>query len=97
MSEQGRLPVFLERSSYRRRRMMDALRLLPVLGLLLWMVPILWPTAADDPATTEAISMSTAVVYVFSVWCALIVAGLALWSFLRLSPEMGEDAGKGQR
>jgi hypothetical protein len=97
MSEQGRPPVFLERRSYRRRRMMDALRFLPVLGVLLWMVPILWPTAADGPTTAEAISMSTAVVYVFAVWCALIVAALARWSFLRLSPEMGEDAGTGQR
>ena len=38
---------FLEQSGYRQRRMMDALRLLPVLGLLLWLFPIFWPTGLN--------------------------------------------------
>ena len=97
MTEPGRPPVFLERGSYRRRRMMDALRFLPILGILLWMVPMLWPTPAEVPEPVDTIAMSTAVVYVFAVWCALIVAALALWSFLRLSPELGEDARKERR
>jgi len=91
MTERGLPPVFLERRSYRRRRMMDAWRLLPLLGLLLWMLPLFWPTAADVPATDEKMAMSTAVIYVFVVWLTLIAAAFALWYFLRASPEMGED------
>ncbi|WP_299732960.1 hypothetical protein [uncultured Tateyamaria sp.] len=92
MSEHGLPPVFLERRSYRRRRMMDALRLLPILGLFLWMLPLFWPTAADGPGAPDKMAMSTAVTYVFAVWLTLIGSALALWSFLRSSPEMGEDA-----
>ena len=92
MSERGLPPVFLERRSYRRRRLMDALRLLPSRGLLLWMRPLFWPTAADGPDAPDKMAMSTAVTYVFLVWLTLIASALALWSFLRSSPEMGEDA-----
>ncbi|MEL6888793.1 MAG: hypothetical protein AAFO86_08790, partial [Pseudomonadota bacterium] len=64
--------VFVEKRSYRRRRMMDAVRLLPVLGmLLLLMLPVFWPS---DPGTAggDVIPMSTAVIYVFVVWLILI-------------------------
>ncbi len=91
MTERGLPPVFLERRSYRRRRMMDALRLLPILGVFLWMLPLFWPTAADGPDAPEKMAMSTAVTYVFVVWLTLIASALALWAFLRSSPEMGED------
>ncbi|MFL4471569.1 hypothetical protein ACERZ8_17420 [Tateyamaria armeniaca] len=92
MSEPGLTPVFLERRSYRRRRMMDALRLLPILGIFLWMLPVFWPTTADGPAVADKMAMSTAVIYVFVVWVTLIAAALSLWWFLRSGPEMGEDA-----
>lgn len=92
MSRQGVPPVFLERRSYRRRRMMDALRLLPVLGVLLWMLPLAWPTPSAGPVTPDAMAMSTAMIYVFAVWLLLIALAFTLWSFLRTRPEMGEDA-----
>ena len=57
-------PVFLERRSYRRRRMQDAQRLLPVLGMLLWMVPVLWPTRDE----TGHVTMSAAIYYVFGAF-----------------------------
>ncbi|QBF32563.1 hypothetical protein [Thalassococcus sp. S3] len=63
--------VFLERQSYRRRRLLDAARFLPVLGALLFAFPLLWP----KPETGEAVSMSSAMLYVFGVWAVLI--GLA--------------------
>ncbi|MEL6564455.1 MAG: hypothetical protein AAF822_13735 [Pseudomonadota bacterium] len=72
--------VFLERRSYRRRRMMDAVRLLPVLGAMLLMLPLFWPSGAG-PAD-EAIAMSTAVIYVFVVWLILICAAFGLWRVL---------------
>lgn len=86
-------PVFLERQSYRRRRLMDAARLLPLLGALLFAVPLLWPTpdgaavAADSAMApgASAVKMSEAMVYVFGVWailialCALFGIGARYW------------------
>jgi hypothetical protein len=65
------LPVFLERSSYRKRRLMDALKLLAIFGTVLWMIPTLWPNGSDPSA--ERVSMSRALFYVFGVWGVLIV------------------------
>jgi len=66
-------PVFLERQSYRRRRLLDVARLLPLLGALLLLVPLLWP-GSDGGADTvpPAMPMSGAMTYVFFVWAALI-------------------------
>ncbi|WP_299555092.1 hypothetical protein [uncultured Tateyamaria sp.] len=71
--------LFLERRSYRRRRVMDALRLLPIAGLLLWLFPVFWPNAKDGPDAPASVSMSGAVTYVFIVWGVLILSALALW------------------
>lgn len=65
--------IFLERETYRRRRIMDAARLLPILGLALFAVPLLWPTPSDVAASGEPVPMSSAVLYVFGVWAFLIV------------------------
>ena len=77
MTDQVPSSVFLERRSYRRRRMMDALRLLPIVGVMLWMLPLFWPSAPR--ARADAIPMSTAIIYVFAVWLVLIAAAFALW------------------
>ena len=55
-----RQQMFLERRSYRQRRMMDALRLLPVLGLCLCMVPLLWPLPNDQTSPQAGMPMSAA-------------------------------------
>lgn len=96
MSGQGPTPVFLERRSYRRRRMMDALRVLPVVGVLLWMVPLFWPTASDGPEAPAAMAMSDAIVYVFVIWLLLIAAGLTLWWVLRKGTDQGENTSAGE-
>ena len=62
--------VFLRRASYRRRRLSDAARLLPIFGLGLFFLPLLWPS---DPTAPDAVPMSTAVSYVFASWAVLIV------------------------
>ena len=74
----GGRPVFLDRGAYRHRRLMDALRLLPVLGLALWMVPLIWPVPSAEPEA-QAIPMSVALRYVFGVWTLLSLSALALW------------------
>lgn len=64
-------PVFLERATYRRRRLIDAIRLIPVLGGLLWAVPVLWGLG-ETPS-------SVALLYIFGVWLGLVI-GAALLS-----------------
>jgi len=78
----ARTPLFLERRSYRHRRLMDAVRLLPFVGLALWMLPLLWSGAAPQgvPETAQGAPMrsSTALLFVFGVWCVLITVGFVL-------------------
>ena len=67
-----RPPVFLERRSYRQRRLRDAAQLLPLLGLILWVLPLLFG-ADGTPAPT-----SRTLLYIFGVWVGLVVAAAAL-------------------
>jgi len=89
------VPLFLERRGYRRRRMMDALRVLPFLGLALWMVPLLWPVGGPPeslPSGDAAPGMGTAdaLRYIFGVWLLLILAAAALWRRTRDMPAAGK-------
>ena len=58
-------PLFLERGTYRRRRVMDAARLLPVFGAAMFLVPVFW--RSDHSTATGAI-------YLFVIWLGIIVA-----------------------
>lgn len=82
-------PVFLERRSYRRRRLIDAVRIVVVLGLVLWMMPVMWPNDAASGATP--IPLSQALFYVFGVWAGLIVLCAVL--AVRLRDGRLDDAG----
>jgi hypothetical protein len=63
-----RAPMFLERRSYRRRRLGDAARLVPVFGLVCILLPILWA-----PGTTGVARLTAwEGVYLFVIWAALI-------------------------
>lgn len=68
MDRPGRPPVFHEKRAYRIRRLMDAARIAPVIALVLWLVPLVWPQTGDG-----RISTATALVYVFVVWGGVIV------------------------
>ncbi len=86
-------PVFLERRSYRQRRLTDAARLLPVLGALLWLVPLLWPRS--QPAATPdvaVVSTSSAILYMFGVWTFLALMALFLSVMLDANAE-AQDVG----
>jgi hypothetical protein len=66
--------VFLERRSYRMRRLADAARLLPVLGLLLCLLPIFWqPEVSGKPRLTAWDGL-----YLFAVWLGLIALSAIL-------------------
>ena len=84
----ARTPVFLARARYRQRRLRDALRLLPIVGGVLWLVPLLWPRGAEGPGN------ATALLYVFAVWVILIVAGAVLAARLDPEADQGPDAGR---
>ncbi|MGB5557463.1 MAG: hypothetical protein WBN04_05565 [Paracoccaceae bacterium] len=86
-------PLFLARHGYRRRRIMDAARVLPVLGAFLFFVPLLWTGESGGEASTRV-----GVVYLFAIWLGLIVAALFLSLYLRHDianpdPSPDEDAG----
>jgi len=78
-------PVFLARAHYRRRRLLDALWLVPVLGAVLFAVPLLWPV--DERVGVAPVSNGTALVYLFGVWAVLIVLGAALSAAARRGSE----------
>ncbi len=79
-------PLFLERQNYRRRRFNDMARLLPVLGLLLFLVPLLGGRGGNA-------QISTLLVYLFGVWALLIVfaAILARQLYPADTPDQGAD------
>lgn len=81
-------PVFLERRNYRRRRMMDAVKIVAILGAILWLIPVIWPNG-DDP-NTEPMPMSGALSYVFGVWLFLILLSAGLSRVL--SDAQGSEA-----
>lgn len=89
--EEPRSPLFLERGSYRQRRWMDALRLLVILGVVLWMIPLLWPSGSE---AGEGISMSRALLYIFGVWVLLILACYGLARRSHRLPEGDDDVGE---
>ncbi len=67
-----RTPLFLAKSGYRSRRLSDASRVLPVLGMFLLILPALWAKEGAGPRSSSEVG-----VYIFGVWAGLIcVAGL---------------------
>ena len=69
---------FLDLKAYRRKRMVDAAKMLPVLGaiLVLFPLPFLFSSTPDNPAS--ALSVTRLAIYIFSVWLALITGGMIL-------------------
>ena len=63
---------FLARQGYVQRRLGDAARLLPLLGVMLFLLPLLWLMDGDAPRTAHG------VIYVFAIWSALIIAAAIL-------------------
>ncbi|MBU9699378.1 hypothetical protein GU927_016145 [Rhodobacteraceae bacterium HSP-20] len=79
-----RAPLFLKRRSYRRRRLRDAARMLPVVGLFLLMLPMLWANGSSERQSTAWDGL-----FVFAVWSGLLVAAAAMAP--GLSEEQGAD------
>lgn len=79
-------PKFLARNSYRRRRMIDAARVLPVLAAFLFFIPVLW-----RPAETAAPDTARGGIYIFAIWLLLIAASFGLSRLLEGSGRKPED------
>ena len=64
--------------------MMDGLRLVVILGAILWVIPVFWPV--EDADGLAQVSMSRALFYVFGVWAVLIALSAALVRGLKEGP-----------
>lgn len=93
MNEPRRSPLYLERASYRRRRLIDAQRLLPIFLFLLYLVPLLWGGAESDEPVGGGVR---GYVHVFSVWIgAIVAAGLIARALTRdETPDRDDARGK---
>jgi len=80
-------PVFLARRTYRRRRLADAARILPVLGGVLFCVPLLWKGGDRAPGTAETM------LYVFGLWAGLVAISGVISRHLRASDAEEDGAG----
>ena len=59
-------PIFLERAAYRRRRLQDAARLLPMATIILLLMPV-W-------LMPSALSGALGMVGLFAVWLLIVIA-----------------------
>jgi hypothetical protein len=78
-----RQPLFLARDVYRRRRLHDAARMLPVVGAFLLILPLFWTGTTGGGA----------VVFVFLVWALLILAAAFLAPGLQAPEADGTEGG----
>jgi hypothetical protein len=67
-------PQFLDAQSYRRKRLMDAARMLPVLGALAVLFPLPFLFLGDS-ASRSGLAVA---LYLFCLWLALIAFALFL-------------------
>ncbi len=76
---------FLDRKSYRQRRYRDAVRILPLFGVVLMLLPLMWPSGADGQSR-----FSGNFLYYFGLWFALVAVAFALSRLL--TPDQKSDA-----
>ena len=77
-----RRPLFLARIPYRRRRLRDAARLLPVFGAFLMVLPVMW-TSPDRAVRVTSIDL----VYFFTIWIVLILVAAGFASGLSVAED----------
>ena len=61
----------------RGQRVTDSVLILPVVGAIFFLLPIMWPRASEGVAA-EGTATSTALIYLFVVWAGLICCALGL-------------------
>jgi hypothetical protein len=78
MTGRPRRPLFLAPAGYRRRRLRDAARVLPVFAAGLLLLPVLWAPGNSGHRETAGDG-----IYLFLVWLAVIAAAGVLARPLR--------------
>lgn len=81
MSRKPKPPVFLQRASYRQRRLRDGAKLLPFIGVVLWSIPLAWGLDADGSAVG-----ARGLLYIFGVWVLMIILTALFASRMRPEP-----------
>ncbi len=71
---------FLERNSYRQRRIRDGARMLPMFAAVLMVLPLMWPRDTADQSLT-----SSGILYLFGLWFLLVVMAFVLSRTLRFN------------
>lgn len=92
-------PLFLARATYRKRRLRDGARVLPLFGLVLFLLPLMWAAPSQQVGAHW--------LYLFLVWLGLIVLAAVISRALRESDspagrevqgsESAERAGNGRK
>ena len=67
MKQVSEQKLFVEPRNYRARRMVDGLRILPIVGIFLIAMPLFWG-GSETP-----IKSSNVMLFVFGVWAILIL------------------------
>jgi len=83
---------FLDRTTYRQRRIRDAAQWLPVFASVLVMLPLLWPHDTPDQSLT-----SSGIIYIFGLWVLLIILAFVMSRVLRVSVTLDGDGAKSRR
>ncbi|MFX0546993.1 hypothetical protein ACEWPL_015755 [Roseovarius sp. S1116L3] len=86
LKKPSRYAVFVAHGTYRQRRMVDAAGLLPILGAVLFALPLLWLGQAGGAARTSHV-----MIYVFAVWAGLAILSALITRSLRAAPDTSED------
>ncbi len=86
MSREDEGPLFVGHHTYRRRRMVDAARVLPLLGVALLSLPVLWRTPDGQGLPTTHLMG-----YVFGVWLLLALGAAGLSGYLAARDDRDED------
>ncbi|AJE47728.1 hypothetical protein [Celeribacter indicus] len=87
-----RSPLYLARASYRRRRLIDAHRLLPFVMFGLWLLPLLWGGEGTDQPLGAGVR---SVLHVFAVWALGIVAAALIAARLTRGEGHAEEPSPG--
>lgn len=86
--------TFLQRRSYRKRRIADAARFLPMAGIILLLIPLLMDRSSDVDLAART---SRVGLYIFGLWAVLIVIAAVLARWLRKDDgATSEDGAEGE-
>ena len=83
------VPIHVERQTFRRRRLIDAACALPLLGWILWWLPLLWSGAASPVPASQVL------IYIFGVWIGLALGAARLIGLLNRNRPVGDGIGAG--